>query len=109
MAELTLDVARKILDAALAKARGLAAHLLQASEGELVYADGRFAVQGSARDQGRAIALPALARSAEDPANLPDGGTYLGVGPVDSTPRMYVRRTSSSPPSPAVTSPASTA
>ena len=61
----------KAIDATLAKARTLAAHLLQASEGELVFADGRFAVQGS----DRAIALPALARSAEDPANLPDGMT----------------------------------
>ena len=61
----------KAIDATLAKARTLAAHLLQASEGELVFADGRFAVQGS----DRAIALPALARSAADPANLPDGMT----------------------------------
>jgi carbon-monoxide dehydrogenase large subunit len=61
----------KAIDATLAKARALAAHLLQASEGELVFADGRFAVQGS----DRAIALPTLARSAEDPANLPDGMT----------------------------------
>ena len=30
-------------------------------------------------------------------ANLPDGGSYLGAGPVDSIPRLYVRRTSSSP------------
>jgi diguanylate cyclase (GGDEF)-like protein len=36
-------------------------------------------------------------RSGWNPANLPDGGTYLGVGPVDSIPRMYVRRTSTSP------------
>ncbi|MBL6654004.1 MAG: xanthine dehydrogenase family protein molybdopterin-binding subunit [Reyranella sp.] len=59
----------KAIDATLAKARKLAAHLLQASEGELVFAGGRFAVKGS----DRAIALPALARSAEDPASLPDG------------------------------------
>ncbi|CAN5896272.1 xanthine dehydrogenase family protein molybdopterin-binding subunit [soil metagenome] len=61
----------KAIDAALAKARGLAAHLLQASESELVFADGRFAVRGS----DRGIALPALALSAEDPASLPDGMT----------------------------------
>jgi carbon-monoxide dehydrogenase large subunit len=65
----------KAIDAALAKARGLAAHLLQASEDELAFADGSFAVRGSAKEQGRAIALPALARSADDPANLPDGMT----------------------------------
>ena len=65
----------KAIDAALAKARSLAAHLLQASEEELAFADGSFAVRGSAGEQGRAIALPALARSADDPANLPDGMT----------------------------------
>jgi carbon-monoxide dehydrogenase large subunit len=65
----------KAIDAALAKARGLAAHLLQASEEELAFADGSFAVRGSAGEQGRTIALPALARSADDPANLPDGMT----------------------------------
>ena len=65
----------KAIDAALAKARGLAAHLLQASEDELAFADGSFAVRDSAGKQGRAIALPALARSADDPANLPDGMT----------------------------------
>jgi len=72
----------KAIDAALAKARGLAAHLLQASENELVFADGRFSVQGS----DRAIALPALARSAQDPANLPDGMTKgLGVHVMNMT------------------------
>jgi carbon-monoxide dehydrogenase large subunit len=65
----------KAIDATLAKARTLAAHLLQASEGELVFAGGRFAVQGS----DRGIALPALAASADDPANLPDGMTK-GLG-----------------------------
>jgi aerobic carbon-monoxide dehydrogenase large subunit len=39
----------KAIDATLAKARGLAAHLLQASEGELVFASGSFAVRGSER------------------------------------------------------------
>ena len=70
----------KAIDATLAKARTLAAHLLQASEDELVFADGRFAVQGSASDSGRSVALPVLARSAEDPANLPDGMTPDPVG-----------------------------
>jgi diguanylate cyclase (GGDEF)-like protein len=27
-----------------------------------------------------------------NPANLPEGGTYAGKGPVDDTPRLYVRR-----------------
>jgi carbon-monoxide dehydrogenase large subunit len=65
----------KAIDAVLAKARELAAHLLQASEDQLAFADGAFAVRGSAGEQGRAIALSALARSADDPANLPDGMT----------------------------------
>src|SRR5471032_102520 len=61
----------KAIDATLAKARGLAAHLLQASEGELAFAGGSFSVQGS----DRSVTLQALARSAADPANLPDGMT----------------------------------
>jgi diguanylate cyclase (GGDEF)-like protein len=32
-----------------------------------------------------------------NPANLPIGGSYSGVGPVDSVPRLYVRRVSTSP------------
>lgn len=72
----------KAIDAALAKARTLAAHLLQASEAELAFADGRFTVQGS----DRTIALAALARSAEDPANLPDGmAKGLGVHVMNMT------------------------
>jgi aerobic carbon-monoxide dehydrogenase large subunit len=72
----------KAIDAALAKARTLAAHLLQASEGELAFAGGSFAVRGS----DRAIALQALATSAEDPANLPDGMTKgLGVHVINMT------------------------
>jgi carbon-monoxide dehydrogenase large subunit len=39
----------KAIDATLAIARGLAARLLQASEGELVFASGSFAVRGSER------------------------------------------------------------
>src|SRR3954471_6180383 len=39
----------KAIDAGLAKARTAAAHLLQASEGELVFASGSFAVRGSER------------------------------------------------------------
>jgi carbon-monoxide dehydrogenase large subunit len=66
----------KAIDAVLAKARRLAAHLLQALEDELAFADGHFSVRSS----NRAIALSALAKSAGDPANLPDGMTPgLGV------------------------------
>ena len=39
----------KAIDAALAQARSLAAHLLQATEGELAFAGGGFAVRGSER------------------------------------------------------------
>ena len=60
---------RKAMEAALPAARRLAAHLLQASVDELDYRAGRFVVRGS----DRAIDLATLARSAGDPANLPDG------------------------------------
>jgi carbon-monoxide dehydrogenase large subunit len=63
----------KAIDAVLAKAAKLAAHLLQASVEELHFAKGRFTVRGSARNDGRGIDLLALAQSARDPANLPDG------------------------------------
>ena len=59
----------KAMDAALAKARRLAAHLLQASGDDLDYDNGRFVVRGT----DRSIDLAALAKSATDPANLPDG------------------------------------
>ncbi|MGQ0583799.1 MAG: xanthine dehydrogenase family protein molybdopterin-binding subunit [Reyranella sp.] len=59
----------KAMDAALAKARLLAAHLLQASGDDLDYRNGRFMVRGT----DRSIDLAALAKSATDPANLPDG------------------------------------
>ena len=32
-----------------------------------------------------------------NPANLSDGGSYLGQGPVDAIPRLYVRRSGTSP------------
>lgn len=59
----------KAMDAALAKARRLAAHLLQASGDDLDYRQGRFTVRGT----DRGIDLAALAESARDAANLPDG------------------------------------
>jgi carbon-monoxide dehydrogenase large subunit len=59
----------KAMDAALAKARRLAAHLLQAGEAEIDYTRGRFTVRGT----DRGIDLATLATSASDPANLPDG------------------------------------
>ena len=50
----------KAIDATLAKARPLAAHLLQASDGELVLEGGGFAVRGSERR----IELADIAREA---------------------------------------------
>ncbi|MBD0271081.1 MAG: xanthine dehydrogenase family protein [Acetobacteraceae bacterium] len=57
------------IDKALDRARRLAAHLLQAAPEGLAFAEGRFAVRGTERG----VDLPALARAARDPANLPDG------------------------------------
>ena len=59
----------KAMEAALAKARRLAAHLLQASENDLDYDKSRFTVRGT----DRSIGLAELAVSAQDAANLPDG------------------------------------
>jgi carbon-monoxide dehydrogenase large subunit len=60
----------KAVDAMLEKGRAIAARLLQASVGQVVFADGRFAVRG---EPDRAIGLLELASAARDPANLPDG------------------------------------
>ncbi len=59
----------KAIDAVLAKARVLAAHLLQSGEDALLFADGRFTVRGS----DRSVDLLAVAQSARDVANLPEG------------------------------------
>ena len=56
-------------EALLAKARAIAAHLLQAEAEALDFAEGRFAVRGS----DRFVDLTAIARAAADPANLPEG------------------------------------
>jgi aerobic carbon-monoxide dehydrogenase large subunit len=60
----------KAVDTLLAKGRAIAARLLQSSAEQIVFADGLFAVRG---EMDRAIDLPAVARAACDPANLPDG------------------------------------
>ena len=60
----------KTVDTMLAKGRMIAARLLQASEQQIVFADGRFVVRD---DPDRSIDLLALARAARDPANVPDG------------------------------------
>jgi carbon-monoxide dehydrogenase large subunit len=59
----------KAIDAVLTKARQVAAHLLQASTDELDFSRGRFTV----RDTDRSIELFAVAESARDSRNLPDG------------------------------------
>ncbi len=58
----------KAVDTMLDKGRAIAARLLQAEQ--VVFAEGRFSVQG---EPDRSIDLPALARAARDPANVPDG------------------------------------
>jgi carbon-monoxide dehydrogenase large subunit len=60
----------KAVDTMLAKGRAIAARLLQSSVEQIVFAEGRFAVRD---EMDRAIDLLAVARSAHDPANLPDG------------------------------------
>jgi carbon-monoxide dehydrogenase large subunit len=57
------------LDEVLAKARRLAAHLLQEDPAALEFAPGRFLVPGT----GRGVALEALAEAARDAAALPEG------------------------------------
>ena len=49
------------------KGRRIAAGLLQADSAEIVFMEGRFTVPGTERE----IDLPAVARAAADPANLP--------------------------------------
>src|SRR6185503_14325511 len=60
----------KTVDTMLAKGRAIASRLLQASTEQIVFVEGRFIVRGA---PDRAIDLPAVARAARDPANLPDG------------------------------------
>jgi carbon-monoxide dehydrogenase large subunit len=59
------------LDALMEKARLIAAHLLQADPTAVSFADGRFALPKGERF----IALPEIARAAEDAASLPEGMT----------------------------------
>ena len=58
-------------EAAIAKGRALAAHLLQAEVDDIAFAAGLFSVA----DTDRGIDLLALAEAARDPANLPEGMT----------------------------------
>lgn len=59
----------KAIDAVLAKANAVAAHLLQAVPSDLVFADGFFSAPG----EGRRIHLLAVAEAARDPEQIPAG------------------------------------
>ncbi len=56
-------------DKVIAKAKKIAAHLLEASEGDVAFADGRFSIPGTDRGLG----LKEVARAAFQPAKLPQG------------------------------------
>jgi carbon-monoxide dehydrogenase large subunit len=56
-------------DKVIAKCRRIAAHMLEVSEAELTFADGRFTVPGTDHQ----IALKEAARAAFQPARLPPG------------------------------------
>jgi carbon-monoxide dehydrogenase large subunit len=60
----------KAAEVMLAKGSAIAARLLQASAGQVKFADGRFVVVD---DASRGIDLLSVARAARDPANVPDG------------------------------------
>jgi len=64
-AEAVIKAADKVIE----KARPIAAHLLEAAEGDLEFAEGRFTVRGT--DKGMALTELALAAFAAH--NLPDG------------------------------------
>jgi aerobic carbon-monoxide dehydrogenase large subunit len=53
----------------VAKAKAIAAHLLEAAEADITAADGVFAIAGT----DRAVSLADIARVAWDPPSLPDG------------------------------------
>jgi carbon-monoxide dehydrogenase large subunit len=56
-------------DKVVAKGRRIAAHLLEAAEADIVFAEGRFRVTGT----DRGVTLPEVARAAFQPAQLPAG------------------------------------
>jgi aerobic carbon-monoxide dehydrogenase large subunit len=53
----------------VAKAKAIAAHLLEAAEADIAFADGVFAIAGT----DRAVSLADIAGAAWDPPSLPDG------------------------------------
>ena len=56
-------------DKVIAKGKRIAAHLLEAAEADLVFAEGRFRVAGT----DRAVTITEVARAAFQPAQLPPG------------------------------------
>jgi carbon-monoxide dehydrogenase large subunit len=56
-------------DKVIAKGKRIAAHLLEAAQADLVFADGRFRVTGT----DRAVTMTEVARAAFQPAGLPAG------------------------------------
>jgi carbon-monoxide dehydrogenase large subunit len=56
-------------DKLIAKGKKIAAHILEAAEADLVFADGAFAIAGTDRN----VTLDAVARAAFNPAQLPPG------------------------------------
>ncbi len=53
----------------IAKGRRIAAHLLEAAEADVAFADGMFRISGTDREMG----IEAVVRAAFDPAQLPEG------------------------------------
>jgi carbon-monoxide dehydrogenase large subunit len=70
----------KAVEAMLAKARPIAAQLLQASPAELTFAAGSFAAPG----EGRSVSIGAVAEAARDPEQLPAGLEPGLFGEVDN-------------------------
>jgi carbon-monoxide dehydrogenase large subunit len=56
-------------DKLIAKGKKIAAHLLEAAEADIVFADGSFAIAGT----DRAVTIEAVARAAFNPAQYPPG------------------------------------
>ncbi|MEM7422781.1 MAG: xanthine dehydrogenase family protein molybdopterin-binding subunit [Pseudomonadota bacterium] len=56
-------------DKVIEKGKALAAHMLEAAEADIAYADGTFRITGT----DRSVGLFDLARAARDPARLPEG------------------------------------
>jgi carbon-monoxide dehydrogenase large subunit len=70
----------KAIEAMLAKARPIAAQLLQASPAELTFEGGAFAAPG----EGRSVSIGAVAEAARDPEQLPAGLEPGLFGEVDN-------------------------